>query len=159
MDMSRYVTKSESCDWCHLGKCVRVCASAGASVTQCQLSSRTGRRGEQSDCLLGTFVYICCFYLITPYSGFLSGTTKLSFNTSAPPRQCDVLSSAIPGHCPQALFNPSGSLAMGTSNTSLWPTSPLPRLSPLYKWEYTSPHAVSSPPPKLHLTLSIPTLK
>src|SRR6266702_908883 len=97
MDMSRYVTKSESCDWCHLGKCVRVCASAGASVTQCQLSSRTGRRGEQSDCLLGTFVYICCFYLITPYSGFLSGTTKLSFNTSAPPANAMYYPQQSPG--------------------------------------------------------------
>lgn len=75
------------------------------------------------------------------------------------PRQCNVLSSAIPGHRPQTLLNTSGSLAMGTSNTSLWPTAPLSRLSPLHKRDYTSSHAVSSPPPKLHLTLSIPALK
>ena len=71
------------------------------------------------------------------------------------PRQCNVLSSAIPGHRPQTLLNPSRPITLGTSHPSIWSTTPFSRLSPLHKWQYSASHA----PPELPLTLSLSTVK
>jgi len=105
------------------------------------------------------YSYLCSHFR------FLSGSVIfiLQFRHSSPvcqaTRQCNVLSSAIPGHRPQALLNTSGPIAMGSSNPSLWSTPTFPRLSPLHKRHNASSHAIPSPPPELHLTLSLSTFE
>ncbi len=154
--MSRYVTESESCDWSRVTLAsVYVCV--GVRVSVAVVISDYCRRGEQSD-LSAWYVDLHPLFLFDNLFHFLIEVFILS-TPRRPPRQCHVLSSAIPGHHPQTFFNSSRSLPMGTSNSPLWTPSHLSRLPPLYKWEYTTPHAVHSPSPKLHLTLSIPTLK
>ena len=74
-------------------------------------------------------------------------------------RQCYVLSSAVPGHRPQALLSPSGPITLGPSYPSLRPTPTLSRLSSLHKRQYATSHAVPSPPPEFHFTLSLSTFK
>jgi len=107
------------------------------------------------------FAHSFLFILIS-FPRFLSGSVNL-FHPPSPvrqaTRQCYVLSSAIPGHRPQALLNPSRPITLGTSHTSIWPATPFSRLSPLHKWQYTSSHAVPPPSPELHLTLPLSTLK
>ena len=70
-------------------------------------------------------------------------------------RQCNVLSSAIPGHRPQALLCPPRPITLGTSHPSIWSTAPFSRLSPLHQRQYSASHA----PPELDLTLSLSTFK
>jgi hypothetical protein len=70
-------------------------------------------------------------------------------------RQCNVLSSAIPGHRPQALLSPPRPITLATSHSSIRSTTPFSRLSPLHQRQYSASHA----PPELHLTLSLSTFK